>query len=113
MEARWRIHAANGPAISEDTAPDSWWVTLIEERKLGAGPPVAALLKTPHTDEMDWSLPAYRRAPLGGMDAAKELTRTYLQRVLRWWAGEGLQPVAVQLSALGGMTWFCSRSKCG
>ncbi|ASK97311.1 hypothetical protein XcvCFBP7112P_14655 [Xanthomonas citri pv. vignicola] len=23
------------------------------------------------------------------MDAATELTRTYLQRVLRWWAGKG------------------------
>ncbi|PPV03356.1 hypothetical protein XvhCFBP2543_07415 [Xanthomonas vasicola] len=23
------------------------------------------------------------------MDAAKEHTRTYLQRVLRWWAGKG------------------------
>ncbi|PPU75475.1 hypothetical protein XcuCFBP2542_14160 [Xanthomonas cucurbitae] len=41
------------------------------------------------TDPLDWSLPAHRRGTLGGMDAAKELTRTYLQRVLRWWAGKG------------------------
>ncbi|PPU24744.1 hypothetical protein XspCFBP7912_21445, partial [Xanthomonas sp. CFBP 7912] len=29
------------------------------------------------------------RGTLGGMDAATELTWTYLQRVLRWWAGRG------------------------
>ncbi|RJS01850.1 hypothetical protein [Xanthomonas sp. CFBP 7698] len=40
-------------------------------------------------DHLDWSLPAHRRGTLGGMDAATELTRTYLQRVLRWWAGKG------------------------
>ncbi|MCC8623353.1 hypothetical protein LN473_15460, partial [Xanthomonas vesicatoria] len=33
------------------------------------------------TDQRDWSLPAHRRGTLGGMDAAKELTWTYLQRV--------------------------------
>ncbi|SON99431.1 conserved hypothetical protein [Xanthomonas citri pv. fuscans] len=43
-----------------------------------------AALKTLHTDQLHWSLPAHRRVTLGGMDAAKELTRTYLQRVLRW-----------------------------
>ncbi|AMV00655.1 hypothetical protein TP47_02620 [Xanthomonas citri pv. aurantifolii] len=42
-----------------------------------------------HTDQLDWSLPAHRRGTLGGMDAAKKLTRTYLQRVLRGWAGKG------------------------
>ncbi|MFS8470097.1 hypothetical protein EIQ09_07090 [Xanthomonas campestris pv. campestris] len=41
------------------------------------------------TDHLDWSLPAHRRRTLGGMDAATELTWTYLQRVLRWWAGKG------------------------
>ncbi|ASL01501.1 hypothetical protein XcvCFBP7113P_15090 [Xanthomonas citri pv. vignicola] len=41
------------------------------------------------TDQLDWSLPAHRRGTLGGMDAATELTRTYLQRVPRWWAGKG------------------------
>ncbi|PPV03695.1 hypothetical protein XvhCFBP2543_04325 [Xanthomonas vasicola] len=35
-----------------------------------------------------WSLPGYRRRTLGGMDAAKEATRTYLRRVPRWWAGK-------------------------
>ncbi|APO97141.1 hypothetical protein BJD12_21480 [Xanthomonas vesicatoria ATCC 35937] len=41
------------------------------------------------TDQLCRSLPAHRRRTLGGMDAAKELTWTYLQRVLRWWAGKG------------------------
>ncbi|MDG4481926.1 hypothetical protein G8D20_03800 [Xanthomonas vesicatoria] len=43
-----------------------------------------------HTDHRHWSLPAHRRGTLGGMDAATELTWTYLQRVPRWWAGKGL-----------------------
>ncbi|QER95806.1 hypothetical protein FLG15_18365 [Xanthomonas phaseoli pv. dieffenbachiae] len=38
------------------------------------------------TDQRDWSLPAHRRGIVSGMDAAPELTRPYLQRVLRWWA---------------------------
>ncbi len=42
-----------------------------------------------HTDRLDWSLPAHRRGTLSGMDAAPEPTRTYLRRVLRWWAGNG------------------------
>ncbi|ASY86764.1 hypothetical protein C7T86_12480 [Xanthomonas citri pv. malvacearum] len=42
-----------------------------------------------HTDQRDWPLPAHRRGTLGGMDAATALTGTYLQRVLRWWAGKG------------------------
>ncbi|PPT33479.1 hypothetical protein XaCFBP7622_02135 [Xanthomonas arboricola] len=42
-----------------------------------------------HTDHLDWSLPAHRRGTLSGMDAAPEPTRTYLRRVLRWWAGKG------------------------
>ncbi|QWN24678.1 hypothetical protein DGM85_10505 [Xanthomonas phaseoli pv. phaseoli] len=36
-------------------------------------------------------MPAHRRGTLGGMHAARELTWTYLQRVLRWWAGKALQ----------------------
>ncbi|MCE4355786.1 hypothetical protein NY671_07545 [Xanthomonas hortorum pv. pelargonii] len=48
-----------------------------------------ALLATMHTDHLDWSLPAHRRGTLCGMDAAEELTWTYLQRVPRWWAGKG------------------------
>ncbi|PPU69595.1 hypothetical protein XpiCFBP4643_04120 [Xanthomonas pisi] len=42
-----------------------------------------------HTDHLDWSLAAHRRGTLSGMDAALELTWTYLQRVPRWWAGKG------------------------
>ncbi|KQR13497.1 hypothetical protein ASF90_10025 [Xanthomonas sp. Leaf148] len=45
----------HGPAIGEDTAPESL---------------LAALLKAMHTDHPDWSLPAYRRGTLRGMDAA-------------------------------------------
>ncbi|PPU54501.1 hypothetical protein XdyCFBP7245_17715 [Xanthomonas dyei] len=63
-----------GPASGENTAP---------ERVL------LALLKAAHTDPLHRSLPAHRRGTFGGMDAAKELTWTYLQRVLRWWAGKG------------------------
>ncbi|PPU64615.1 hypothetical protein XcodCFBP4690_08385 [Xanthomonas codiaei] len=59
-------------------------------------PPVPQSVRTPHqtvgwwflnalrTDQLDWSLPAHRRGPFGGMNAAKELAWTYLQRVLRW-----------------------------
>ncbi|KOB37866.1 hypothetical protein AE929_00330 [Xanthomonas arboricola] len=45
----------HGPAIGEDTAPDSL---------------LAVLLKAMHTDHLDWSLPAHRRGTLRGMDAA-------------------------------------------
>ncbi|APP80470.1 hypothetical protein BJD10_12840 [Xanthomonas hortorum pv. gardneri] len=45
----------HGPAIGEDTAPDSL---------------LATLLKAMHTDHRDWSLPAHRRGTLRGMDAA-------------------------------------------
>ncbi|APO97211.1 hypothetical protein BI313_05120 [Xanthomonas vesicatoria] len=51
------------------------------------------------TDQLHWSLPAHRRGTLGGMDAATELTWTYLQRVLRWWAGKGPASNAKTLSA--------------
>ncbi|PPT31758.1 hypothetical protein XarjCFBP7653_11800 [Xanthomonas arboricola] len=45
----------HGPATGKDTTPDSW---------------SAALLKTMHTDHLDWSLPANRRGTLRGIDAA-------------------------------------------
>ncbi|PNV28987.1 hypothetical protein xavtCFBP7764_12215 [Xanthomonas citri] len=51
-----------------------------------------------YSDQLDWSLPAHRRGTLGGMDAATELTWTYLQRVPRWWADKG--PAATLRSAL-------------
>ncbi|PPU76898.1 hypothetical protein XcuCFBP2542_08250 [Xanthomonas cucurbitae] len=60
-------------------------------------------LKTLRTDHLDWSLPAHRRGTLGGMDAATELTRTYLQRVLRWWAGKG-PSAKPQRRGRGGLT---------
>ncbi|MFS8468071.1 hypothetical protein EIQ04_17935 [Xanthomonas campestris pv. raphani] len=47
----------------------------------------AFLFAPRHTDILDRSLPAHRRGRFGGMDAAKEPTRTYLRRVPRWWAG--------------------------
>ncbi|MGV7174034.1 hypothetical protein [Xanthomonas axonopodis] len=84
------IHAANGPATGKDTAPDSFLLAVLKclghrFARLGvAGCGVEIL----HTDQRDWSSPAHRRGTLGGMDAATELTGTYLQRVLRWWAGK-------------------------
>ncbi|PPT60897.1 hypothetical protein XarbCFBP8153_00765 [Xanthomonas arboricola] len=45
----------HGPAIGEDTAPESLPI---------------ALLKTIHTDQLDGSLSAHRRGTLRGMDAA-------------------------------------------
>ncbi|APP86055.1 hypothetical protein BI317_19745 [Xanthomonas hortorum pv. gardneri] len=45
----------HGPAIGEDSAPGNLQV---------------ALLKTLHTDHLDWSLSAHRRGTLRGMDAA-------------------------------------------
>ena len=45
----------HGPAIGEDTAPESL---------------LTVLLKAMHTDQLDWSLPAHRRGTLRGMDAA-------------------------------------------
>ncbi|PPT33520.1 hypothetical protein XaCFBP7622_00120 [Xanthomonas arboricola] len=42
-----------------------------------------------HTDHPDRFLPVHRRGTVSGMDAAPEPARTYLRRVLRWWAGEG------------------------
>ncbi|NMI22300.1 hypothetical protein E1J24_10675 [Xanthomonas hortorum pv. pelargonii] len=45
----------HGPASGEDTAPESL---------------PAVLLKTLHTDHLDWPLPAHRRGTLRGMDAA-------------------------------------------
>ncbi|PPU28248.1 hypothetical protein XspCFBP7912_20150 [Xanthomonas sp. CFBP 7912] len=50
---------------------------------------LAALLQTLRNDQLDWSLPAHRRGTLRGMDAAPELTRADLQRVLRESAGKG------------------------
>ncbi|NMI22022.1 hypothetical protein E1J24_09195 [Xanthomonas hortorum pv. pelargonii] len=45
----------HGPAIGEDTAPDSL---------------LTVLLKAMHTGRLHWSLPAHRRGTLRGMDAA-------------------------------------------
>ncbi|MBB5880985.1 hypothetical protein GGR74_002188 [Xanthomonas arboricola] len=64
----------HGPATGEDTALDRLLV---------------AARRALRTNQRDWSLPARRRGTLSGMDAAPEPTRTYLRRVLRWWAGKG------------------------
>ncbi|NMI20385.1 hypothetical protein E1J24_00340 [Xanthomonas hortorum pv. pelargonii] len=45
----------HGPAIGEDTAPDSLLI---------------AWKRATRTDHLDWSLPAHRRGTLRGMDAA-------------------------------------------
>ncbi|MCE4374000.1 hypothetical protein LYZ82_24325, partial [Xanthomonas hortorum pv. hederae] len=72
----------HGPAIGEDTAPESEPVTLLkaclsislrcEADRTRSYPDSAchASLATMHTDHLDWSLPAYRRGTLRGMDAA-------------------------------------------
>ncbi|WP_162471059.1 hypothetical protein, partial [Xanthomonas phaseoli] len=82
------IHAANGPAIGGDTAPDSWRVVLMKAKEKGKAL-CRLLCRTMRTDHLDWSLPAHRRGTLGGMDAATELTGTYLQHAPRWWTGKG------------------------
>ncbi|AEO44195.1 hypothetical protein XACM_3958 [Xanthomonas euvesicatoria pv. citrumelo F1] len=57
---------------------------FVEERGHRVARFDARLLKPARTNHPNWSLPARRRGTFGGMDAAKELTRTYLQRVPRW-----------------------------
>ncbi|APP86804.1 hypothetical protein E1J29_06105 [Xanthomonas hortorum pv. vitians] len=59
----------HGPAIGEDTAPDSLLIALLSTGH-GASQFAGCLLKTPHTDQLDWSLSAHRRGTLRGMDAA-------------------------------------------
>ncbi|AKK63053.1 hypothetical protein ACQR5V_03800 [Xanthomonas oryzae pv. oryzicola] len=59
---------------------------------------LAALLNALHTDQHHWFLPTHCRGTLGGMDATAELTRTYVQRVLRWWAGKGAAAKAQRFS---------------
>ncbi|NIK65774.1 hypothetical protein FHR48_003346 [Xanthomonas arboricola] len=81
------IHAANGPAIGKDTAPDSWLVVSLKSEEHVAA---CRLLVENH---------AYRPsrlvlARLPSRDPWRHgcrqgATRTYLQRVLRWWAGKG------------------------
>ncbi|MFS8430331.1 hypothetical protein EIQ28_19750 [Xanthomonas campestris pv. plantaginis] len=79
---------AKGPAIGEDTAPGRWSVAGSKAGCLASCVSCVgllawfaehascelkarhALLATKHTDHLDWSLPAYRRGTLRGMDAA-------------------------------------------
>ncbi|PUE94449.1 hypothetical protein C7T87_22225 [Xanthomonas hortorum pv. hederae] len=66
----------HGPASGEDTAPESLQVALLRAcSSLGIGARLSEQrtscpLATMHTDHLDWSLPAYRRGTLRGMDAA-------------------------------------------
>ncbi|KAB0535188.1 hypothetical protein F7R02_11625 [Xanthomonas cissicola] len=60
------------------------------------------------TDHLDRPLPAHRRGTLSGMDAAPELTRTYLQRVPRWWRARTLQP-SCRPAASGLCRWRMAR----
>ncbi|WP_158591108.1 hypothetical protein, partial [Xanthomonas sp. CFBP 7698] len=60
----------HGPAIGEDTTPDSWLVVLLKSEDTASHGLLVALLIALHTDQHDWSLPAHRRGTLGGMDAA-------------------------------------------
>ncbi|CEE55922.1 hypothetical protein XAC2852_120152 [Xanthomonas citri pv. citri] len=76
------IHAANGPAIDEGTAPDSR-LRVCPKTKGAAQDECWLLIQ--HT--------AYRPTRLFlARVPSRDLTRTYLQRVPRWWAGNGLQP---------------------
>ncbi|SON97937.1 hypothetical protein XFF6990_80137 [Xanthomonas citri pv. fuscans] len=76
------IHAANGPAIGEGTAPDSW--LRVCSKTKGAAQD-KCWLPIQHA--------AYRPTRLFlARVPSRDLTRTYLQRVPRWWAGKGLQP---------------------
>ncbi|MCE4363912.1 hypothetical protein, partial [Xanthomonas hortorum] len=72
----------HGPAIGEDTAPESESAALLkacllislrcEADRMHGYPDNAchALLANMHTDHLGWSLPAHRRGTLRGMDAA-------------------------------------------
>ncbi|MEN9137687.1 hypothetical protein [Xanthomonas vesicatoria] len=73
----------HGPAIGEDTASGRLLALLLKNeitasRDLGVAGCYAETLRT---DQLDRPLPAHRRGTFGGMNAAKELTKTYLQRV--------------------------------
>ncbi|TXD44160.1 hypothetical protein TR80_008025 [Xanthomonas campestris] len=59
------------------------------QKPLSGSHRTAFLFAPRHTDILDRSLLAHRRGTFGGMDAAKEPTRTYLRRVPRWWVGKG------------------------
>ncbi|WP_139051526.1 hypothetical protein [Xanthomonas hortorum] len=61
----------HGPAIGEDTAPDSLLAALLKAF-LSLGLPWEAdrTRCTMRSDHPDWSLPAPRRGTLRGMDAA-------------------------------------------
>ncbi|NHF64470.1 hypothetical protein FFY45_01395 [Xanthomonas hortorum] len=72
----------HGPAIGEDTAPESEPVTLLkacllislrceaDRTRHYSNSTRHALLATMRTDHLDWPLPAHRRGTLRGMDAA-------------------------------------------
>ncbi|AEL07014.1 conserved hypothetical protein [Xanthomonas campestris pv. raphani 756C] len=90
------VHGGSMTASMPPTVPQSartphqivrWW--FVEERTNPGRTVANCSVETLRTDHLDWSLSAHRRRTLGGMDAATELTGTYLQRVLRWWAGKG------------------------
>ncbi|WP_153043103.1 hypothetical protein [Xanthomonas nasturtii] len=65
-------------------SPDSWLAASLKNAITAPDNLLATLLNALRNDQLDWSLAAYRRGTLSGMDAAPELTWTYLQRVLRW-----------------------------
>ncbi|ASL02851.1 hypothetical protein XcvCFBP7113P_04975 [Xanthomonas citri pv. vignicola] len=75
--------------MGKGTAPDSLLIASFKNKGTGLGSLLAALLNATHPDQRDWSLPAHRRGTPGSMDAATELTRTYLQRGSQWRAGTG------------------------
>ncbi|RFF41869.1 hypothetical protein DZD52_03210 [Xanthomonas nasturtii] len=72
-------------------SPDTVLVALLKDEDTASHGFVVAgcCVENLPTDHLAWSLPAHRRGTLGGMDAAKELPWTCLQRVPRRWAGKG------------------------
>ncbi|NMI23264.1 hypothetical protein E1J24_15780 [Xanthomonas hortorum pv. pelargonii] len=71
----------HGPAIGEDTAPESWSVAFLKACWCSACVGKLTeftIIRTTcivhclhmHTDHLHWSLPAHRRGTLRGMDAA-------------------------------------------
>ncbi|NIJ81637.1 hypothetical protein FHT10_002794 [Xanthomonas arboricola] len=70
----------HGPAIGEDTTPDTWLAVFVEKpggfvekQRHRVARFAGALLKALQTDHLHRSLPAHHRGTLGGMDAATEL----------------------------------------
>ncbi|AEO41206.1 hypothetical protein XACM_0903 [Xanthomonas euvesicatoria pv. citrumelo F1] len=88
LEARWRHRCRQRSRNRPGHRARQFADCLVQEQR-HRGSFACCSFERYAPDQRDWSLPAHRRGTPGGMDAAKELTRTYLQRVSRWRAGTG------------------------